>query len=194
MPQRESAPEFSSGHPPDLISSERAVNGRHREFRPFPKRAHLMPSFDRLQKDMPKPTNLPQVQSIFDLDPAMHKAALLYNPDSGGSRKRQSELDSALALLRHAGVEAKLILTHSSSHAEERTRQAVVEGYDTVFACGGDGTVHNIIQVLANTEVALAVLPMGTANALAHDLGLPADIVAAAQAALHAAPRRVALG
>jgi diacylglycerol kinase family enzyme len=51
-----------------------------------------------------------------------------------------------------------------------------------------------MIQVLANTNVALAVLPMGTANALAHDLGLPTNIVAAAQAALHAAPRRVALG
>ena len=137
---------------------------------------------------------MPQVQSIFDLDPAMHKAALLYNPDSGGSRKRQSELDSVLALLRDAGVEAKLILTHSASHAEEQTRQAVVEGCDTVFACGGDGTIHNIIQVLANTEVALAVLPMGTANALAHDLGLPTNIVGAAKAMIRATPRRVALG
>src|SRR5580658_4670644 len=124
----------------------------------------------------------------------MHKAALLYNPDSGGSRKRQSELNSVLALLRDAGVEAKLILTHSPSHAEEQTRQAVVEGYDTVFACGGDGTIHNIIQVLANTQVALAVLPMGTANALAHDLGLPMNIVGAANAALVGKPRRVALG
>src|ERR1700735_4626877 len=137
---------------------------------------------------------MPQVQSIFDLDPAMHKAALLYNPDSGGSRRRQSELDSVLALLRVAGVEAKLILTHSPSHAEELTRQAVVEGYDTVFACGGDGTIHNIIQVLANTQVALAILPLGTANALAHDLGIPFNLEAAAQAALRAVPRRVALG
>jgi hypothetical protein len=40
---------------------------------------------------------MPQVQSIFDLDPAMHKAALLFNPDSGGSRKRQSELNSGLS-------------------------------------------------------------------------------------------------
>ena len=124
----------------------------------------------------------------------MHKAALLYNPDSGGSRKRQSELNSVLALLRDAGVEAKLILTHSPSHAEEQTRQAVVEGCDTVLACGGDGTIHNIIQVLANTEVALAVLPMGTANALAHDLGLPMNIVGAAKALIRATPRRVALG
>lgn len=125
----------------------------------------------------------------------MRKAALLYNPDSGGSHKRrQSELESVLALLREAGVEADLILTHSRAHAEEKSRQAMLAGCDTIFACGGDGTIHNIIQVLANTPVALAVLPMGTANALAHDLGLPMNIVAAAKAVLHAAPRRVALG
>jgi YegS/Rv2252/BmrU family lipid kinase len=124
----------------------------------------------------------------------MRKAALLFNPDSGGSRKRQSALESVLALLHGAGVEANLILTHSPAHAEEQTRQAVLAGCDTVFACGGDGTVNNIIQVLANTEVALAVLPMGTANALAHDLGLPINIVGAAKAALKATPRRVTLG
>ena len=125
----------------------------------------------------------------------MRKAALLYNPDSGGRRaRRKAELESALALLRNANVEAQLVLTDSRAHAEEKARQAVIAGCDTVFACGGDGTIHNMIQVLANTNVALAVLPMGTANALAHDLGLPTNIVAAAQAALHAAPRRVALG
>jgi YegS/Rv2252/BmrU family lipid kinase len=125
----------------------------------------------------------------------MRKAALLYNPDSGGSHNgRQSELESVLALLRDAGVEASLILSHSRAHAEEKTRQAILAGCDTVFACGGDGTIHNIIQVLANTPAALAVLPIGTANALAHDLGLPMNIVAAARTALSAAPRRVALG
>ena len=125
----------------------------------------------------------------------MRKAALLYNPDSGGSHKRrQAELDSVLALLRNADVEANLILTHSRAHAEEKARQDVLAGCDTVFACGGDGTIHNIIQVLATTGVALAVLPMGTANALAHDLGLPMNIAGAAKSALISKPRRIALG
>jgi diacylglycerol kinase family enzyme len=125
----------------------------------------------------------------------MRRAALLYNPDSGGSRvRRQAELESVLALLRGASVEAQLILTDSPAHAEEQARQAILAGCDTVFACGGDGTIHNVIQVLANTRAALAILPLGTANALAHDLGLPTNIAAAARAALDAAPRRVALG
>jgi YegS/Rv2252/BmrU family lipid kinase len=125
----------------------------------------------------------------------MQKAALLYNPDSGGRRnRRQSELESVRMLLRSAGVEAQLVLTDSRAHAEESARQAVRAGCDTIFACGGDGTIHNIIQVLADTPVALAVLPMGTANALAHDLGLSMNVVKAAAALLRAAPRRVALG
>jgi diacylglycerol kinase (ATP) len=125
----------------------------------------------------------------------MRNAALLYNPDSGSSRaRREAELESVLGLLRGAGVEAHLVLTDSRAHAVEKARQAVLAGCDTVFACGGDGTIHNVIQVLANTRTALAILPMGTANALAHDLGLSMNIAAAAQAALHAVPRRIALG
>lgn len=125
----------------------------------------------------------------------MRKTALLYNPDSGGSRKRRhSELESVLAVLRNAGVEAQLILADSRAGAEEKARQAILAGCDTLFACGGDGTIHNIIQMLAGTRVALAILPMGTANALAHDLGLPMNILAAARLALNAVPRRIALG
>jgi len=124
----------------------------------------------------------------------MRKAALLYNPDSGGSQQRQRELESALAVLRAGGVEADLVPTESRDHAGDETRLAVDSGCDTIFACGGDGTIHNIAQVLANSPVALAILPLGTANALAHDLRLPLSVPAAARAALSAAPRRIALG
>ncbi|MGO8793431.1 MAG: diacylglycerol/lipid kinase family protein [Candidatus Sulfotelmatobacter sp.] len=125
----------------------------------------------------------------------MRKAVLLYNPDSGGRGiKRKAELESVLALLRGANVEAELILTDSPAHAKDKVRQAIADGCDAVFACGGDGTIHNIVQVLANTRVALAVLPMGTANALAHDLGLPMNVLAAAKALLKGVSRRIALG
>jgi diacylglycerol kinase (ATP) len=125
----------------------------------------------------------------------MRKAALLYNPDSGGRGKRRlRELESALAVLTGAGVAAELVPTDSPAHAGEQARQAVDSGCDTIFACGGDGTIHNVAQVLANSPVMLAILPMGTANALAHDLGLPLRITPAARAALTAVPRRVSLG
>lgn len=125
----------------------------------------------------------------------MRKAALLYNPTSGGSgRRRQHQLESALAVLRSGGVEAGLLLTESRDHAAEEARVAIASGCDTIFACGGDGTINNIAQVLANTPAALAILPMGTANALAHDLGLSLNVAHAAKAALSAELRRIALG
>jgi diacylglycerol kinase (ATP) len=125
----------------------------------------------------------------------MRKAALLYNPDSGGRReKRKAELQSVLVLLRDAGIEVELMLSHSASEAQEQAKDAIARGCDTVFAGGGDGTIHNIIQVLTNTPVALAILPLGTANALAHDLGLPRNVVRAAQAVLRPVRRRIALG
>jgi len=119
---------------------------------------------------------------------------LLYNPESGNSQQRRQELQSALDILNNGGVEAELHSSSSRAEAREFARQAVASGCDTVFACGGDGTIHNLAQVLANTPVALGILPIGTANALAHDLGVPAKIPAAAKQALHAEPRRVALG
>ncbi len=124
----------------------------------------------------------------------MRKAALLYNPDSGGSRKRRRELESALEILRGGGIEANLFPTDSREHAGDEARRAMAAGCDTIFACGGDGTIHNMIQVMAHSPVALGVLPMGTANALAHDLGLPMSVPAAAKAVLHGATRRIALG
>src|SRR5258708_21348621 len=71
---------------------------------------------------------------------AMRKAALLYNPDSGGSQQRQRELESALAVLRAGGVQADLIATQSPDHAGDEARLAIDAGCDTIFACGGDVT------------------------------------------------------
>jgi len=124
----------------------------------------------------------------------MRKAALLYNPDSGASRRRQREVESSLEILRSGGIEVELFPTKSPGHAQEVTRLARGSGCDTIFACGGDGTIGNIAQILATTTTTLGILPMGTANALAHDLDLPLSAPEAAQAALRGAPRRVALG
>jgi len=54
--------------------------------------------------------------------------------------------------------------------------------------------VHDVLQGLVGSSVALGIIPMGTANALAHDLGLPLSAVAAARASLSAKPRRIAVG
>jgi diacylglycerol kinase (ATP) len=125
----------------------------------------------------------------------MRKAILLYNPLSGRRRgRRLADVDAALAVLRNAGVEASAAPTRAASDATDQTRQAIAAGCDTVFACGGDGTIHDVLQGLVGTNIALAIIPLGTANSLAHDLRLPLCPAEAALAALKAKPRRIAVG
>ena len=125
----------------------------------------------------------------------MRKAALFYNPYSGRRRKRRvADVEAVVSVLRAAGVEVQYAPTHSSAGSAGQVRQAVTEGCDTIVAAGGDGTIHDLLQGLAGSKAALAVIPLGTANSLAHDLGLPFSPPAAARAALRAEPRRFAAG
>jgi diacylglycerol kinase (ATP) len=125
----------------------------------------------------------------------MRKAILLYNPLSGRRRgRRLADVESALSVLQSAGVEASAAPTRVASDATDQTKQAIADGCDTVFACGGDGTIHDVLQGLVGTHAALAIIPLGTANSLAHDLRLPLSPKDAARAALNAKPRRIAVG
>lgn len=125
----------------------------------------------------------------------MRKATLLYNARSGGRRnQRENDLQDVVKILTEAGVEVRLVRTQSNLDAAEQARKAILEGCDTVFACGGDGTVHDVLQAMAGSRVALGVIPMGTANALAHDLGIPLEPHRAVRAVLAGEARRVAVG
>lgn len=125
----------------------------------------------------------------------MRKAILLHNPFSGRLRSRRAaDVEAALTVLRSGGVEAYDEPTRAAGAAAEQVREAIAAGCDTVFACGGDGTVHDVLQGLVGTEASLGVIPLGTANALAHDLDLPLNAEGAARAALNCSPRRIAVG
>jgi len=110
----------------------------------------------------------------------MRKVALIHNPASGiRSTRHGAAIQEALAVLRDTGAHAEAIETRGPGTAVELVRQAVRDGFDSVIACGGDGTVNEVLQALVGTDVALGVLPLGTANALAANLGLrgsPTDI------------------
>jgi len=125
----------------------------------------------------------------------MRKVRLFYNPLSGRRRgRRLAEVEAAQAVLRSGGVEASIAPTEPGDAAREQVKQAIAEGCDTVFACGGDGTIHDLLQGLVGAEAALGIIPLGTANSLAHDLGLPLSPMNAAKAALQSGPRRIAVG
>jgi len=125
----------------------------------------------------------------------MQRVALIYNPASGQhSAKREAAVQDALTVLADAGVAAEAMVTVGAGSATTLARDAIAEGYDTIIACGGDGTVHEVLQALVGTEVALGVIPLGTANALAANLGLTASPAKIVRELLDAVPERVSLG
>ncbi len=125
----------------------------------------------------------------------MHRVALIYNPASGQhSWRRRAAMDKALAILHEAGVEAEALETNAPGSAGELAAEAARQGCDTIFACGGDGTVHEVLQSLVGTEVALGVVPLGTANALAANLGLRSSPAKAVRKLLTALPVRFSVG
>ncbi len=77
---------------------------------------------------------------------------------------------------------------------EHAAREALAAGARVVFVCGGDGTVRAVAAALAGTETALAVIPSGTGNLLARNLGLPIDVVGAVRLATRGGRRRIDLG
>lgn len=128
-------------------------------------------------------------------DSQMRKAALFYNPLSGRRRDRRiADVAAAARVLQESGVEVFSDATKGPAAAGEQVRQAIAEGCDTIFACGGDGTIHDVLQGVVGSQAALAIIPLGTANALAHDLCVPFAPVQAARAAIRANEICVAVG
>lgn len=125
----------------------------------------------------------------------MHRVALIENPASGAiSGRRKAVVQLALAALRQAGVEVDHLTIDGPGSGARLARDAMDRGCDTVLVCGGDGTVHQVLQPLVGTPVALGVLPLGTANALAANLGLARSPETAIRALLNAVPVQVPMG
>jgi YegS/Rv2252/BmrU family lipid kinase len=127
--------------------------------------------------------------------PEFRKALLLFNPVSGTHHKQRAATMKRIAeLFRRAGVEATVEVTRARGSAGEQARSAIACGCDAVFACGGDGTVFEVLQGVAESGAMMGVIPLGTGNVLAHDLGLAIRPERAAAQVLGYEPRTIALG
>lgn len=97
---------------------------------------------------------------------------VIANPRAGGGRG--SRHASVLAhALQAAGVACRLVQPASAAATVTTTRQAVAAGAHAVVACGGDGTVHAVVQGLAHSQVPLAILAGGSGDDIAAALGFP---------------------
>ena len=125
-------------------------------------------------------------------------AKVILNPYSG----RWSALrrkDDAMAALREAGVEFDLAVTEGPRHGIELAEEAARAGYSPIISAGGDGATGEVVNGLHRAHPdgvlgPLGVMPLGTANDLVHNLGLPLDLKEAARVIAAGHARRIDLG
>jgi len=98
----------------------------------------------------------------------MKRIAVILNPAARGQRARRLR-----ARLEALAGEAVLLSTARGGDAESLARTAAQEGFEIVVAAGGDGTVNEVVNGIAGSPAALGLLPLGTMNVFATELGLP---------------------
>lgn len=106
---------------------------------------------------------------------------VIANPISGGGRSR-ALVPALCAALQARGVTAESYFTTCSGDASARAQQAADEAWDGLIAAGGDGTVNEVLNGMQDLDRPLGFLPLGTANVLGLEFGLPRDPESAAAA------------
>ncbi|SEL33072.1 Diacylglycerol kinase family enzyme [Colwellia chukchiensis] len=93
---------------------------------------------------------------------------LIANPVSGGGKWPANKAEVLQRLSTHFVL--RILETSAQTSAQTLTQQAIAEGAKTIIACGGDGTLTEVANEIVQTDITMGILPMGTANALAHVL------------------------
>ena len=96
---------------------------------------------------------------------------IVFNPAAGARRRRH--IARALATLAAFGIRPELAETRGPGDAESLAREAAQRGVRVIVAAGGDGTIAEVASGLSGSGALLGLLPLGTANVLALELGVP---------------------
>ena len=121
------------------------------------------------------------------------QASIVYNPTA----QRQPPLDrvhGAALKWRSAGWDIDVRVSESAGHATVLAREAATSGAKVVFACGGDGTVNEVVNGLVGSDSALAVIRGGTSNVFASEIGVPWPLEKALGVLVDGGVRRFDLG
>ena len=105
----------------------------------------------------------------------MDKLFVIFNPAARGEKSQRARR----LLETKAGPSVTLAPTQRAGEARLLAARAVTEGYQVIVAAGGDGTINEVINGIGTSGAALGVLPLGTVNVFAQELGIPRDVEAA---------------
>lgn len=123
------------------------------------------------------------------------KAILISNPRTGRyATRRLPPIEEVCAQLRSNGLGIELISTREPGDATRIAAAAASNGTRDIIVAGGDGTINEALQGLIGTNARLSILPRGTANVLARELGLPLHCLRAAEVIVQGHSRRIHVG
>jgi diacylglycerol kinase (ATP) len=122
----------------------------------------------------------------------MFRVEIIVNPKCGAPAVKKA--NALMEILQDRGVYVRVRGTRYRGHAEGLASEAVAQAVDRLVAVGGDGTINEVINGLAGSSVPLAIVPAGTANVLARELGWPRKLEKIADLIEHGGTRRVHLG
>jgi diacylglycerol kinase family enzyme len=114
--------------------------------------------------------------------------------DSSGSGDCAAAAKQVEEIFAAAGREARITVAQGGDALRLAAEQAVESGCDTLLAGGGDGTINTVASVLIGRDIPLGVLPLGTLNHFAKDLGIPLELDQAAAVVLEGVVCRVDVG
>ena len=130
--------------------------------------------------------------TVAEAPPAL-KAVVLLNVEAGTAAREGLRPEELRRLFGDAGLDVEVEAVPTAT-LRDRARHAAAAGADCVVAAGGDGTVGTVASALVGTRAALGILPVGTRNHFARDLGLPTDLPAAILTIAHGHVRVVDVG
>jgi YegS/Rv2252/BmrU family lipid kinase len=105
----------------------------------------------------------------------MKKVTIIINPVSGTISKNKIPR-LASEILPSQSFQTEIIYTQQPGHASQITQEALDKKVDYIVAAGGDGTVNEVARAMIHTSAILGIIPVGSGNGLARDLGIPMDI------------------
>jgi len=109
-------------------------------------------------------------------------------------RASSSKVARASNYLQSKGYTVESLFTDKKGDAEELARKAIEKSPSLIIAAGGDGTYNEVINGIAGSEIPMAILPLGTTNVLAKELGIPETVEGSMDVAIRGIPRVVSLG
>ncbi len=112
--------------------------------------------------------------------------------NAGSGKKGAARIHALVEPLRAAGLNPEVRLIRHGARLTAEAERARNEGFATIVAAGGDGTVCAVAQALAGSEAVLGIIPLGTFNFFARSLGLPETAEAAVEALIHGKVESVA--